>query len=406
MAKFSEYLSEIKQQTDELRLVVTEKSGTDCSGLSISEVSAVVENLSTGGRDPILQEKSVDPSTVTQDVVPDSGFDGLSKVQVNAVTSAIDSNILAGNIKKDVTILGVTGTLEQGGAEDLTEELTAQDTALTSLESAVDKLPEPKPDRLQLKCDNVKKMNYEFQYYTGQSLDDILVGLDTSNVTHMSYMFNNCTNITTIPEIDTSSCIDMSNMFKGCTKLTTIPQLDTTKTTNMSSMFSGCSAIEKIPQLDTRNATTVRDMFNACSNITTIPLLDVIKVSSSNLTNLVLSCYKLTNLTLKNIKYSLRIGGGTGINMYGHLLTDESLINTAKELWDMTGGTSQTLTVSTTSDERFDAIYVKLIEATADMIANDEYITNKKPCTVCESTDEGAMTLREYVVSKNWVLAK
>ena len=31
------------------------------------------------------------------------------------VTASIDSNIVAGNIKKDVTILGVTGTYEGSG---------------------------------------------------------------------------------------------------------------------------------------------------------------------------------------------------------------------------------------------------------------------------------------------------
>lgn len=36
------------------------------------------------------------------------------------VTAAIDSNIVAGNIKKDVTILGVTGTYEGGGSSTTT----------------------------------------------------------------------------------------------------------------------------------------------------------------------------------------------------------------------------------------------------------------------------------------------
>ena len=39
------------------------------------------------------------------------------------------------------------------------------------------------------------------------------------------------------------------------------------------------------------------------------------------------------------------------------------------------------------------------------MRAEDEYIDNKKPCVVCESTDEGAMTLTEYAISKNWAIA-
>ena len=317
-------------------------------GLSGVKVEAV--NPSDYYKDE--ESLNVTPSTESQKITPTANK-VFNEVNVSPVTSAIDTNIVAGNIKKDVTILGVTGTLEQGGAEDLTEELTAQDTALTNLESAVDKLPEPKPDRLQWKCDNIKSLSSEFSGYTGTDLDEVLVGLDTSQVASMNNMCNNCTKITTIPP------------------------------------------------LDTRNVTDFGNAFNRCLNLTTISLLNVIK--ATNLYSMLSSCVKLTNLTLKNITISLVIGSYT---VYGHLLTDESLINTAKELWDKTGVTSQTLTVSTTSDARFDAIYVKLIEATADMIANDEYITNKKPCVVCESTDEGAMTLREYVVSKNWVLAK
>ena len=39
-------------------------------------------------------------------------MDGFNEVNVNPVTASIDGNIKAGNIKKDITILGVTGTLE------------------------------------------------------------------------------------------------------------------------------------------------------------------------------------------------------------------------------------------------------------------------------------------------------
>lgn len=61
---------------------------------------------------PALQAKSVTPSTSQQVITPDTGKDGLSQVTIGAVTSAIDANIVAGNIKKDVSILGVTGTYE------------------------------------------------------------------------------------------------------------------------------------------------------------------------------------------------------------------------------------------------------------------------------------------------------
>ena len=55
----------------------------------------------------VLDSSTVDPST--NQITVTSAEDGLSSVTVNAVTSSIDVNIAAGNIKDGVTILGVTG---------------------------------------------------------------------------------------------------------------------------------------------------------------------------------------------------------------------------------------------------------------------------------------------------------
>jgi hypothetical protein len=59
-----------------------------------------------------LQSKTATPTTSQQIITPDSGNTGLSSVTVNAVDNTIDNNIQANNIKTGVTILGVTGTLD------------------------------------------------------------------------------------------------------------------------------------------------------------------------------------------------------------------------------------------------------------------------------------------------------
>ena len=58
-----------------------------------------------------LQEKEVNPTINKQEIVADKEYSALSKVTVNAVTNDIDDNIQANNIKKDVSILGVTGNV-------------------------------------------------------------------------------------------------------------------------------------------------------------------------------------------------------------------------------------------------------------------------------------------------------
>ena len=91
-----------------------------------------------GGGDytPYTGEYEVTPSTADQTL--ETAGKGLDEdVTVKAVTSAIDENIQPGNIKKDVQILGVTGTLEESeevpeyeGSYSVTPD-TAPQTLLT-----------------------------------------------------------------------------------------------------------------------------------------------------------------------------------------------------------------------------------------------------------------------------------
>ena len=71
-----------------------------------------VINAVIKGKQPVIDTLPVTPSTSAQTITAPAGTDGYNPVNVAAVTSSIDANIVAGNIKKDVQILGVTGSYE------------------------------------------------------------------------------------------------------------------------------------------------------------------------------------------------------------------------------------------------------------------------------------------------------
>ena len=129
----------------------------------------------------------------------------------------------------------------------------------------------------------------------------------------------------------------------------------------MSYMFAGCEKLTTIPQMDISSATNVSSMFSYCRS--------------------------LTNLDLRNIKLNLQIGSGTS---WGHLLTVDSLVNTIKEL--MTQTSYKTLTMGTANLKKIVNLYCKIIDDTDP----------KKTMELCESTEEGAMTLTDYAQLKKW----
>lgn len=81
---------------------------------NITTYATAISQIS-GGSSPVISSLSITPTTSQQTITAPSGTDGYSPITVSAVTNSIDANITAGNIKKDVSILGVTGTYEGSG---------------------------------------------------------------------------------------------------------------------------------------------------------------------------------------------------------------------------------------------------------------------------------------------------
>ena len=120
--------------------------------------------------------------------------------------------------------------------------------------------------------------------YNLTSLD--VTGFDTSNVTDMDCMFYNCENLTSldVTSFDTFNVTDMSCMFYNCENLTSldVTGFDTSQVTDMSFMFYSCDGLTSLDLtgFDTSQVTCMSDMFSYCWNLTTIYASDFTAASN------------------------------------------------------------------------------------------------------------------------------
>ena len=112
-----------------------------------------------------------------------------------------------------------------------------------------------------------------------ETVKELPFEIDSSQVTNMLNMFQNCYALTSVPAMDTRNVTYMGGMFRGCSSLTSVPDMDTRNVTNMSSMFSNCRALTSAPDMDTRNVTNMGYMFRGCSSLTSVPDMDTRNVT-------------------------------------------------------------------------------------------------------------------------------
>ena len=282
------------------------------------------------------------PST-SQQIIP-AGY--TSGGTIAAVTSSIDSDIVAGNIKKDVEILGVTGTLEEGidtsdatataddilegktayvngvkltgTMENLSNTITEQENLIANLSNLVNTRanstgegPFVVPDGMKFAYSNITNLpeidtsvvtDMNIMFWQCWNLVDI-PNLNTTNVTNMSGMFLNCRNILNISNFDMSNVIDVSNMFSGCLNLTNLPALNTINIINAKYMCQNCFGLVEVENLNTSNVIIAAYAFSECWNLVNIPLLNMDNVN--NIEGIFYNCRNLSVDSYANIANSL-----------------------------------------------------------------------------------------------------
>ena len=146
-----------------------------------------------------------------------------------------------------------------------------------------------------------------------------LTGLDTSNMTSMSYMFYNSNSLKSInlSNFNTSKLLYANNMFNGCTSLESLDlsNFNTSKVTNFSNMFRDCQKMKEInlSNFDTSSATIFANLFHNCSSLTTLDLSSFNTNKVTYMGSMFYNCSSLTSLDLSNFNTSNVINMGYGM---------------------------------------------------------------------------------------------
>lgn len=98
----------------------------------------------------VINELNITPTTSAQTITPESGVDGFAPVNVAAVDSSVDENIVAENIKSGVTILGVLGSYE--GTDEYSNVI--------DIENVMKGTSFVEEDEIDTACDNISMFLY------------------------------------------------------------------------------------------------------------------------------------------------------------------------------------------------------------------------------------------------------
>ena len=269
-----------------------------------------------GGETAKLQKKSMTVSSATATIVPDAGYDGMTKVDVDATeygTSNYNDGVLAQKAKLTEINITENGTYtKEDGYSNVVVDVKAPTetvdlkTGIKFSYSSFSAVP------YTLICDSgVTSLSHLFYYCRSLTTLD-LSNFNIINVTDMYNMFSNCVNLTTldVSNLNTSNVTNMSYMFGYCKSLTTldVSNFNTSNVTQMNSMFYECYKLTtlNLSNFNTSNVTNMSSMFYNCVNLTTLDLSNFDTNKVTNMNKMFYTCNSLTTVKVTNCDESTK----------------------------------------------------------------------------------------------------
>lgn len=339
--------------------------------------------------DPITQEKEVTPTRNIQEITPDTGYTGLSKVTVKGYVPKVANKTITSNGVYSAEEEGLDGydivkvetgkyapryvSFQQYTGTELDYEVSNLDTKnMTSTASMFNNCKRLKQLNLRnfIKS-NIKSIGSMFSNCDALKTIDIS-GWDTSNVTNISYLFNNCSNLNVdISELKFGKLTNVEGLFSGCRTIVgelTLPVMDTEQCTSFMNMFHNCGAskIKRLESLNTSNVTNMSQMFGSMYSLTELDISTWNTKKVTNMSQTFSSCINLLTLSavhadsvtsisyifsgmtkLSNFNGFINLGKGYSTTQNANYssykldlsrlinLTEESLINILNNLYDI-----------------------------------------------------------------------